>query len=335
MRGLRSCVVSMFVVAAVPLGVTLATAASLRERAEVRGESVHLSDLFVGLQSGQDCEIGPAPAPGKRITVPPAQLTAIANEFGVDWTPSSAYMSTTIERPARTVTQSEILSVVEPALLADGLPPSSNVALSAFVSPMLPTEQTGAPVVQSLDYDPNSGHFSALIAFAAADTDPVSLRVVGIASEQVDVVALYHALPAGSVLSALDIHVIRMAKNMVRSNSVSDISEAVGLSLKRGMAANVPLLQELLTRPVLVERGHQVVLKLEGAGLNLTAAGTALEAGAAGDRIRVVNPLSRAVLVGLIVGNGQVQIDPGTAPVIVPSGSVGAGSSQAVSYLAQ
>lgn len=334
MKGLSLRVVA-FLVAAVHVGATSATAASLRERVEVRGESVHLSDLFAGLQAGQDCEIGPAPAPGKRTTVPPAQLAAIANEFGVDWAPSSTYMSTTIERPARLVTQSELLSVVEPALLADGLPPNSNIVLSAFVSPMLPTQQTGAPVVQSLDYDPNSGRFSASISFAAADTDPVFLRVAGVASEQVDVVALNHALPAGSVLSALDVHVVRMPKNMVRSNSVPDASEVVGLALKRGVAANVPLLQEVLTRPILVERGRQVVLKLEGAGLNLTAAGTALESGAAGDRIRVVNPLSRAVLVGLIVGGGQVQIDPGTAPVIVPSGSVGSGSPQAVSYLSQ
>lgn len=331
MRGLKARAVLLFAGILSCIDASAAIAASLRARVEVPGENVRLSDLFAGLQVGQDCDIGPAPAPGKRITVPPAQLAAIASEFAVDWMPGSGYQSVTIDRPARLVTQSEILSVLKPALLADGMPQDSNIALSAFVSPMLSKQQNGAPEIQSLDYEPHTGRFSASLLFAAADTDPVSLRVVGIAAEQTNMLALTHTLPAGTVLAASDLHVIRVSRNMAHDNSLTDADEVVGLSLRRTVAEDVPLLREMLARPIMVERGRPVVLKLEGAGLNLTAAGTALESGASGDRIRVVNPLSRAVLVGLIIGSGQVQIDPGTTPVIMPGGSLQSGLPQLAS----
>ncbi|MDG6095722.1 hypothetical protein LOC54_11625 [Acetobacter sp. AN02] len=46
------------------------------------GGQVHLSDLFDGLLPGQDCEIGPAPEPGKRLTIQAAQIGAIASQRG-------------------------------------------------------------------------------------------------------------------------------------------------------------------------------------------------------------------------------------------------------------
>lgn len=312
-------------------GVARADAASLRHQVEIQAETVHLSDLFAGLQPGQDCDIGPAPAPGSRIVVPPAQLAAIAGEFGVDWLPTSTYQATTIERAARLVTKDEILAALEPTLLSDGAAPDSDISLSAFVSPMLPTEQTGAPDVQTLDYDQISGRFSATLLFAAAGTEPITLRVVGRAQARTSVLALTHSLPAGTVLSAADLHVVRVATSTVHGSPVVAADEAVGLSLRRAMSESAPLLREMLFRPMLVERGRQVVLKVEGSGITLTAAGTALEAGAAGDRIRVINALSRAILVGQISGNGQVQIDPGTTPVTLSPSAMQPGLPQLVS----
>ena len=107
-----------------------------------------------------------------------------------------------------------------------------------------------------------------------------------------------------------------MGGGSLRGAPMTGTAEVQGLALRRPVAAGTPLLRDMLVRPMLIERGRPVVLRLQSAGLQLTAAGTALEAGAAGDRIHVVNSLSRAILVGQITGTAEIQIDPGTAPVV-------------------
>ncbi|HJS84556.1 MAG TPA: flagella basal body P-ring formation protein FlgA, partial [Acetobacteraceae bacterium] len=54
-------------------------------------------------------------------------------------------------------------------------------------------------------------------------------------------------------------------------------------------------------------------------GISLSAEGRALENGAAGDHIRVLNPASRAVLDAVVIGEGRVRVDP-QAPPLTPAG---------------
>lgn len=293
-----------------------AGAAGLRSHVMVHGNAVKLSDLFTGLLPGQDCEIGPAPSPGKRIVVPPNQLAAIAAEFGVDWQAGAGYAAAVLERQARTVTRAEILAVLKPALLAGGVPAASDISLGAFATPLLPVEMTAAPEVQSLVRDPQSGRFSAILLFAAADAEPVSLRVVGRLEQRVSVLALSRPLPAGSPISAADTQVIRVPLASLRGTPLTSIAEAGGLSLRRPLGDNVPLMRDMLVKAMLIDRGRPVILRLQSGGLALTAAGTALEAGAAGDSIHVVNSLLHAILVGRIIDGADIQIDAGTAPLI-------------------
>ena len=293
-----------------------ASTAGLRTAITVRGETVRLSDLFVGLQPGQDCDIGPSPSPGKRIVIPPLQLAAIASEFGVDWQPGAAYQSATLKRLGRVVTREEIAAVLRPALVGNGASPDSDLSLAAFVSPILPVEMTAPPEVQTLDFEPQTGRFSATLLFAGPASDGVAVRIAGRAEQQVSVIALTHALPAGSLLLPSDLQTTRIRLNSLHGTPVTLAAEAQGLALRRPLGIGMPLLRDMLVRPMLIDRGRPVILRLQTAGLQLTAAGIALEGGTAGDRIHVVNSLSHAVLVGQITNGAEIQIDPGTAPVV-------------------
>ena len=57
-------------------------------------------------------------------------------------------------------------------------------------------------------------------------------------------------------------------------------------------------------------------MQLSTGGLSLSAQGQALESGALGERIQVLNPASRAVLEVEIVGPDRVRVTAGSAPVI-------------------
>lgn len=299
-----------------------AVAAVLRSHTAIHGDDVKLSDLFMGLLPGQDCTIGPAPAPGQHVVVPATQLMAIASEFGIDWEPSTGYQAANLERKARLVGREEILGVLRPALDADGASAASDISLSAFVSPLLPADMTSPPEIQTLDYDAAGGRFSATLLFQAADLQPMTMRVVGRVTQLVGVLALSHPLPAGAVLSPTDVRIIQLPAASVRGAPLSSVARVTGMALKRPVGDNVPLLDDMLTRPVLVERGRPVILRLEADGLALTAAGTALEAGALGDRIHVMNSLSRAILVGEVRDAADISIEPGSASLSAQGGTV-------------
>ena len=314
----RSACLALFLLMAAQVWTTDAHAsnASLRTSISVRGQMVRLSDLFADLQPGQDCDIGPSPEPGKRIVIPPSQLAAIASEFGVDWQPGVSYQSATLERLGKVITRQEVLAVLRPALVSDGADAASDFSLSAFVSPTLPVDNAATPQIQALDLDPRTGRFSAVLLLLNPGADGMTLRVAGRAEQRVDVVTTTHALPAGSILLSGDLQVLRVGLGSLRGAPVTGMAEVQGMALRRPVAAGMPLLRDMLVRPILIERGRPVVLRLQDAGLQLTAAGTALEAGAAGERIHVMNSLSHAILVGQITAAAAVQIDPGTAPVV-------------------
>ena len=86
---------------AVPAG-----AATLKPFTSLSSGVVRLSDLWDGVT--EDKPLGPAPAPGGRITVASAQLAAIAKQFGVDWRPGSTAERAVLERAARTLTKEDI-----------------------------------------------------------------------------------------------------------------------------------------------------------------------------------------------------------------------------------
>ena len=292
-------------------------AAQPRTTVSIKSGSVRLSDLFTGLEPGQDCTIGPAPAPGKSIVIEQAQLAAIAAQFGVDWQSGAIPLRVILERKARSVLRAELLALLRPALVAAGAAPGSDIALSGFATMSIPAEDTNPLDIDQLDFDPASGRFAAELLSDGVGADPVRLRVSGTAREMIEVPVLAHAMNAGSVIAPEDLELGRVRKSVADERTISATQEAVGLALRHRMMAGSTITADDLTRPLLVTRGMPVLLRLQNTGMTLTTKGEAIEGGALDDRIHILNPDSRAVLVARITGPGQVQVDPASTPVLV------------------
>ena len=65
-----------------------------------------------------------------------------------------------------------------------------------------------------------------------------------------------------------------------------------------------------MMRPALVQRGANVQMQLQAPGISLVAQGVAMDSGATGERIRVLNPSSRAVVEAEVIGPGRVRVTP-------------------------
>ena len=295
-------------------------AATLRTDTILHDDFVRLSDLFEGVE--YDRTIGPAPEIGGRIFVEAPQLNAIARQFNVDWRSSSPGDRTVLERPGRPFPRDQAMGALRAALQSAGVSTDADVDVPAYVAPMLPPGVTATADIGQLDYDPVSGRFTALLALETPNMQPVNARLSGRVQEMMDIPVAVRRLLPGDVVGPADVKIGRVRADTVRTEVARDTGQAVGMAMRRPVGPGAPFVLADLGRPLAVQRGEAVHIQLELPGLLISAEGMALEAGANGDRIRVMNTSSRAVLDAQVVGAGQVRLTGAPASPSSAGGSL-------------
>lgn len=304
------------VLAALLLAVAPAShAATLRTHTLLHGPDVLLSDLFNDAGPNAGRRLGPAPPAGGSIVVEAAQLGAIARQFGVDWRPASSGDRSVLERPGRSLSREDVTAAVRQALHAAGASADCDVDMPGFAPPLVPADADSHSTVTQLDYDAQSGRFTAILSVTGKAMEPINLRIAGRADDTVEVPVASARLPMGTVLHADDVHLARVRVSLLHKAVVHTLAKAVGMQLRHAIGPGRPVPRADLVPPSLVQRGAVVRIALRAGGLSLMAQGVAMESGAAGERIRVMNTTSRAVLEAVVGGPDLVRVTPGSAPL--------------------
>ncbi len=294
-------------------------AATLRVSTLLQSDVVRLSDLFDGVDN--DRAIGPAPEIGGRIFVEAAQLTAIARQFGVDWRSTNPADRTVLERPGRPYPRELALAVLRAALQTVGVSRDADIDLPGYAPPMLPPNAVVSADIGELDYDPTTGRFTALLALAAPDIQPVHARLSGRVEDMLDIPVAVRRLLPGDVVGLADLKMSRLRADTIRADVARDPRQAVGMEVRKPVGPGAPFPLTELGRPLEVKKGEAVEVELQSPGLLISTQGVALEGGAAGDPIRVMNTSSRAVLGAKVMGAGKVRPVGGAATLPAVQGS--------------
>jgi flagella basal body P-ring formation protein FlgA len=303
----------------IPALVAPAEAASLRSLVVLSSPMVRLSDLFDDAGPNAERVLGPAPQPGARVTVPAQQLAAIAHQFGVAWEPSSDRDQVVLERPARALARSEITDALHAALTDAGAGQDCAIALSSFSAPAVAADTPLHAVVEQIDFDAATSHFTATLGLTAPGMPPRHLTVSGHAWPMVEVPVAALQLPAGTHIGAGDIRLERVRRDQIPGDVVRDLAEVEGMALRHAAAAGRPIPRADLIRPPLVQRGLPVRVTLDQPGLSMVVQGQALQDGMLGAVVRVVNPLSHAVVDAEVTGPQAARVMPGSFPEVPPS----------------
>ena len=299
-------------------------AAILRPMGTLTGNTVKLSDLFDDMPGNDDRVLGPSPAPGGRIVVEAAQLAAIARQFGVDWRPNSAGDRVVLERPGRMLGREELTGQLRAALIGVGAPEDADLDIPGLVTPLIPAEAKAEVAVEQLDYQgggSDGGKFTASVLISGAGIPTQRLRVAGTVTEMVDLPALSHRLLPGAVILPGDLQTIHVRASSVRNEVVRLPDQAIGQAVRRTLLAGQTLALADLGKPMLITKGMRVSMQLITGSLTLLANGQAMEPGALGERISVLNPTSRAVVEAEVIGNGRVRVVPESTPIVPPGGT--------------
>lgn len=295
-----------------------AHAATLRGGTTLSDSVVRLSDLFEGVDA--DRAIGPSPDPGGRIIVESAQLGAIARQFDVDWRPSGTADRIVLERPGRPFPREQTLAALRVALAVSGVSADADVEMPGYTPVLVPPEVRATAEVGQLDYNATTGQFTAVLSVTAAGMSPGHARLSGRVLDVVELPVTVRRLGPGDVIGAADIQLARLHANAVRADVALVPAQVVGMALRHPVGPGAPLLLADLARPQAVQKGESVQMQLQSPGISVSAQGVAMDSGAVGERVRVLNVSSRAVVEAEVLSSGHVRVS-GTAPVLLPPGS--------------
>jgi flagella basal body P-ring formation protein FlgA len=298
-----------------PLCIPPANAAVLKTRTMLHGPQVYLRDLFEDAGANADRLLGPGPGPGGRIVVESRQLKAIARQYDVDWEPISHADRAVLEWPGRPLEREAVLAAVRAALVAQGAAPDCDIVIPGFNPPIVPVAGASAPLITQLEFDRDLGRFTAMLSVTGDGMEPISTRLSGEVADVIELPVAVTRLTAGSIAGPDDIRMVRVHVTSVHTEVARDPAMVIGMQLKLQMQAGVPIPLSNLMQPTQINRGDAVRLQLQVGDLWLTGQGMALESGAVGDRIRVRNVSSQAVLEAEVIKPGEVRVMPGTAPI--------------------
>ncbi|WP_282607969.1 flagellar basal body P-ring formation chaperone FlgA [Pelagibius sp. Alg239-R121] len=274
----------------------------------VEGEIVRLGDIFTGLGDKADTAIARAPALGKKVPVGVRWLTAVAQKYSLPWRPSSRLDRSVIQRAAHVIPSHQIKNRVKEALSNEGLQHNATLEFDTpAVQLILPREQGEGMTISSLSYNPANGRFTAQIAAPAEGIPVAKTTVRGRAIRVVEVPVLRRRIDAGEVIRNDDLDWVSHRADRLIRNALLDTGSIVGKSARRPIGAGVVLKANELQTPEVVGKNSLVTIRLETNRLVLTAQGRALEAGALGEAIRVVNTKSNSIISAEVTGRGLVR----------------------------
>lgn len=297
----------MMAVAITAFMISHAFAATPKTESVVTAEHVTLGDVFEGVTENADYSLAPAPAAGKAMTLNAGDLLRISEAFNLGWMPTDGKQKLVIRRSTAMIDSYDIQAALQEKMTEAMKGQRFEMELTDRAVSFRVTDTKNKGVnVEKLSYDAVKGEFKALVAAASS---PDEKKEVKGRFYQVNAVPVLKApLRQGDVISVNDIDYIDMHSNAVSSNTIIDEAKLIGQTPRRGIAAMKPITVGDVQMPVVIKKGDLVTMTLKNNAINLTAQGRAMDDGAAGEPIRVMNTTSKQVIGAVVTGPQMVSI---------------------------
>jgi flagella basal body P-ring formation protein FlgA len=285
---------------------------TLRASVTVTSDVVRVGDLIDNAGSAALIPVYRSPDLGTTGTLTTGQVLSVLRAKQVIGVMTGDIKEVQVTRLARTLANKDLETAVASALERRfGLGDAANITVTfdrGITDMRLDASNTGALQPVATRYDARSGRFD--IAFEISNDNnpsPTKLRFSGTAIETVEVAVLTRDIDRNDTLKASDVALERRPKAEVTGEPASR-DRSIGMQLRRAMRAGTPLRAADIVKPDFVVRDQAVTVIFQAPGLYLTTRGKAIESGAEGDTVSVLNLQSKRTLTGVVTGRGQVTI---------------------------
>jgi flagellar basal body P-ring formation protein FlgA len=298
---------------------------ALRAEAIVTGDLVRIGDLIDNAGAAADVAIFRAPDLGQTGSVPASSVIEAVRPHQIVGLDTRGIAEVVVTRASRMIGSKDIEARILRAIAgqygaaeADRLAVTFDNEVRTFqVEPFANAELR----VVRLAYEPKNGRFDVTFELPGSTVArKLPLRFTGSIAETFDAVVLVRPIAAGELIKASDLTVARRPKSEFAANVVTETAQAVGRTSRRPLRPGQSMRQSELVKPEVVARNDNVTITFSVPGIMLTARGQAVEPGAQGDVINVVNIQSKKTIRATVVGPGHVTV-AGTAPIVATAGS--------------
>ncbi|MBR0662583.1 flagellar basal body P-ring formation chaperone FlgA [Neoroseomonas oryzicola] len=277
--------------------------------------TLRLGDIFENAGRLEGLAIGAAPPPGRRMVLDASNLAAIARRHGLAWRPLSGEERSIVERPGRPVPREEVEALLRAEIARLGADAEAELELPGFAPPVVPVAALPEIAIETPSFDGATRRFAATLAVAAEGMATQRTRITGRAVPTVPVVLAVRRIAVGEVVRPGDVEERRLRAERVRPGAAQRAEEVIGKQVRRPIGADLPFMLVDLVAATVVAKNQPVVMVLEAPGIALTAQGRALDAAALGERLPVMNLMSRSVVEAIAIGPGRVRVTPGVMPM--------------------
>jgi flagella basal body P-ring formation protein FlgA len=284
----------------------------LKELVTVTGEIVRIGDLVENAGSAADIPVFRSPDLGSTGGVPVARVIEALEPHRLSGIDTGGLSEVVVTRLSRAITTKEIEARVARAVAGQhGFGDAKNISVT-FDRDIrtIYVEQSSSSELQvtRLNIEPRTGQFNVAFELpGSAVARRMPLRFSGTAVETVQASVLTRALNRGETIKSSDVMTERRPKHELAGETVS-LASAIGLAAKRPLRSGAVLQSSDLMKPELVQRNESVTIVYEAPGILLTVRGKALEAGAAGDLVNVLNIQTNRTVQTTVVGHGRVSV---------------------------
>ena len=276
----------------------------LGDLAEIRSTRLQDDEIIIGLQK---IFITKAPAPGRQSEVSAAVVLEQLRSAGVDLNQIgySLPRSMLVQRAGRAISHAEVTDAIRAALERGGREISLrrvDYRDNVFVLPGVVT--LGAKLLETSV----AGRMEFALSAEAAGSEPIRFQVGADIDEWREVPVAARPISKGSVIGEDDLKVARMSLRLVPGDAEVERGGIVGLEASRSIGLGEVFQRNKLVIPAVITAGSKVIMRYQTALIEATASGTALEAGIAGQIIKIKNDASRKILTGTVLEPGLVGV---------------------------
>ena len=291
---------------------TVQAAPVLQSEVVVDDSLIHLGDIFANAGDKADVAVAPAPKPGKQAVFDAAWLVNTAHANGLDWQPAGQTDHVTVERAGHAIPVSAIEDAVKKAAAEKAVKNGANGKIQVSLDNRniaLYANPDDGPNVQVRDIwtDGEGSRFTATVA-AGPDASAQVMKVSGRLYVVKSIPVLTRRIGSSDVIGPEDIRFIDVKNDNIESDVITDPDALIGMSPRRQAAENVPLRAGDFRAPVIIAKGSLVSMVLETPYMQITAQGRAIEEGAKGQVIKVMNTQSKTTVDATVEGPGRVAV---------------------------
>jgi|GEM_PF-182140 len=298
-------------------------APTLRASVTVTSDVVRVGDLIDNAGSAALIPVYRSPDLGTTGALPVAQVLSVLRGKQVIGVMTGDIKEVQVTRLARTLVHKDLENAVASALERRfGLGDAANITVTfdRGISDMrLDASNSGALQPVATRYDARSGRFD--VAFEIindSNPTPTKLRFTGNAIETVEVAVLARDIDRADILKSSDLALERRPKAEVAGEAASR-DRVIGMQLRRPMRAGTPIRVADIVKPDFVSRDQSVTVIYQVPGIYLTTRGKALESGAEGDTVSVLNLQTKRTLTGTVTARGQITVQGASQSAPTPA----------------